>query len=436
MSIDMLAQAGPSLRSFGAALAQTQRGLAADRRGIQTAARAAGALRSGSTQAQREMRRFGPAARPGGQALHALGLKSASTRPQVDRGRLKMRMTNREIKRLKRQSTTAGLLLRLNGKGVGTFTKLSKVFGRVTKLGSGVMKLVNTTMKTNPLGLVLTLLAPLITYLVDAAVQSKIGQKIIHKVQAVVLKTVQGIVKVILPVVTVVAKVAVAYVKGYLKVITTVVRWIVRMVRDPMATIRRLVHGFGSALRRIASAAFRGVKHVIGGVLDWLTDKPRRMFDDVVGAMHHTLGGIGDFLTTGMQAVLNVMKAPLNGLIGFANWVIDGLNSLSFSILGKKFGVHIPKIPLLAAGGVVRPRPDGTLAVLAEAGEAEAVLPLSALRRLMDTTARRATATRAPGGHIDHYAEPAERGALGVAEDLLFLLHAGQPAAAGGTSGP
>ncbi|MHC0429977.1 hypothetical protein ACX6XY_07290 [Streptomyces sp. O3] len=428
MSIAMLAQAGPGFRMFGGALAQVNRRLAADRRGIAAAARAAGGLRGASAQAQREMRKLGPASQPSGQALLGLGRKSAAARPQVDRGRLKFKAANREIKRLKRQSTTAALLVKVNGKGAGTTTKLSKVFGRVSKLGAGVMKLVNTVMKANPWGLVLGLITPLIAYLVDLAVQSKTGQKIIQTVTAVTMKTVQTIAKVIMPVVTAVAKIAIAYVQGYLKVISTVVKWIVRMVRDPMAAIQRLVGSFGGALRRTADSVFGGVKRVVTGALDWLTSKPRQMFQDVLGAMRSSLGAIGDFITTGLQMVMNVMKAPLNGLIGFANWVIDGLNSLSFSILGKKFGVDIDKIPLLAEGGVVRPRRGGVPAVLAEAGEAEAVFPLPDLQRLMDTTARHAAATRAAGGYLEHYTEPAERGAHGVAEDLLFLARVGGPA--------
>lgn len=421
----MLAQAGPAFRTFGGALGQARRGLAADRRGVAAASRAAGALRNGTAQAQRELRRVAPAARTAGPALLGLGRRSAAARPQVDRGRAKLRGANRELKQLKRQASTASLLMTVNGRGATVMTKLSTVFGRVTKLGAGVMKLVNTVMKANPWGLVLGLLTPLIAYLIDLAVNSKTGQQIMQKVTTTVMKTVQAVSKAILPVVTVVAKIALAYVQGYLTVIRTVVVWLVQFVRDPMGAIRRLVRAVGNGMRRTARAVFGGLRRVVDGVLGWITDKPRRMFDRVVGALRGTLNGIGGLLTTGMQLVLHVMKAPLNGLIGFANWVIDGLNSLSFSILGKKFGVDLPKIPQLAEGGVVRARRGGVPVVVAEAGEAEAVLPLSALQQLMDTTARRATATRAPGGRLEHYAEPAGRGAHGVAEDLLFLARAG-----------
>ncbi|CAM5728114.1 hypothetical protein SFUMM280S_06565 [Streptomyces fumanus] len=57
---------------------------------------------------------------------------------------------------------------------------------------------------------------------------------------------------------------------------------------------------------------------------------------------------------------------------------------------GKTFGVSLPKIPMLATGGVVMPRSGGVPAILAEAGEAEAVLPLSKLDQLL----RRAAGAR------------------------------------------
>jgi hypothetical protein len=131
--------------------------------------------------------------------------------------------------------------------------------------------------------------------------------------------------------------------------------------------------------------------------------------------MTGTLGGMGDFLTTGAQTVAGVVKGSLNGLIAFANWVIDGLNSLSFSLLGKKFGVDLPKIPTLAEGGIVLP---------ATARRAGRVLPLSELdrRRQMARARHRARAERR--FRLAEFREHAGAGAHGTAEELLFLASA------------
>ncbi|MGD9485026.1 tape-measure protein [Streptomyces sp. TRM70308] len=424
MAIAMLAQAGPGFRTFGGALGQARSGLAANRRAIEAASRAAGAIRGGAQRTQAELRRVVPSASLAGQGLLGFGRRAGAVRPQLDVGRAKFKATNRELKRLQQEAGRSDKLAGGIGKSAGIVGKLGGVFGIGLKLGAGVMKLVNTVMKANPWGLVLTLVAPLVVYLVDAAMQSTAGQKIIQTVSTVVMQTVETVLKVIMPVVTVVAKIAITYIQGYLTVITTVVRWIANAARDPMGTMRRVVGGVGDRLRSLADRAFGGLRDKVSDALEWIRTKPREMFDRVLGAMRGTLGGIAGFLETGMQLVLDVVKGPVNGVIGFANRAIDGLNSLSVNVLGKKFGVNLSKIPQLAHGGVVLPRRRGVPAIVAEAGEAEAVVPLPVLRRLMDRTARHAASTAARGGWIEHYAEPAERGPLGVAEDLLFLARA------------
>ncbi|MFF3767232.1 hypothetical protein ACFYYR_24500 [Streptomyces sp. NPDC001922] len=98
------------------------------------------------------------------------------------------------------------------------------------------------------------------------------------------------------------------------------------------------------------------------------------------------------FLTPLLKGVVNVFTAPIRGLITAMNGAIGGLNKIKVNIPGwvpvvggKSFGLNIPKIPnipALAQGGVVQPRNGGRLALLAEAGEAEAVIPLSKLERM------------------------------------------------------
>ncbi|MBW1601326.1 hypothetical protein JJV70_04250 [Streptomyces sp. JJ66] len=425
MAIAILAQAGPGFRTFGGALGQARSGLAANRRAIAAASRAASALRGGAQRTQAELRRVVPSASVAGQGLLGFGRRAGAVHPQLNVTRARFKAANRELKQLQREAGRADKLAGGIGKSAGIVGKLGGVFGLGLKLGAGVMKLVNTVMKANPWGLALSLLAPLIGYLIDAAVQSSAGQKIIQHVTAAMMTWVQTVLKVMLPVVKVVGKVVATYLQGYLTVVLTVVKWIAAFVRDPMGTVRRLVTGTVNRMRTIADTVFGGIQRAVSGVLDWIRTKPREMFERVVGAMRNTLGGISGYLETGAQLVLDVVKGPVNGLISFANWVIDGLNSLSFSLFGKEFGINLPKIPQLAQGGVALPRRRGVLAVVAEAGEAEAVVPLPVLHRLMDGTARyAAVSAQARGGWIEHYAEPADRGPLGVAEDLRFLARA------------
>lgn len=98
----------------------------------------------------------------------------------------------------------------------------------------------------------------------------------------------------------------------------------------------------------------------------------------IIDGIKEGLSQLGGFAEDVGAAILQALKAMVN------NFIIDPINrALEFhiggSILGQSWGIDIdpPDIPHLAAGGVIRARPGGTLALLGEGGEDEAVIPLS-----------------------------------------------------------
>ncbi|MEV7235374.1 hypothetical protein AB0N06_15745 [Streptomyces sp. NPDC051020] len=94
-----------------------------------------------------------------------------------------------------------------------------------------------------------------------------------------------------------------------------------------------------------------------------------------------------------MKGIVNGFTALPRAYIGGINAMIGGLNRIHVKIPGwvpivggKEFRINIPKIPnipTLAQGGVVTARSGGRLAVIGEGGEAEAVIPLSKLSRML-----------------------------------------------------
>ena len=87
------------------------------------------------------------------------------------------------------------------------------------------------------------------------------------------------------------------------------------------------------------------------------------------------------------STLADIMKAPINTIIAMINSVIESVNGMNFNIPewvpgigGKKLGLDLSKIPQLAEGGIAT---HPTLATIAEAGEAEAVIPLSKLSTMM-----------------------------------------------------
>jgi hypothetical protein len=123
-------------------------------------------------------------------------------------------------------------------------------------------------------------------------------------------------------------------------------------------------------------------------------------------------GSITGFFTTVVNGYISIWEGfinkvigGLNGIIGLANSALDIIKNLSFGTIDINIptipNVNVPKvggkapaktpaktpakapktikIPKLATGGIVMPVPGGVLANLAEAGQPEAVIPLSKL---------------------------------------------------------
>lgn len=103
--------------------------------------------------------------------------------------------------------------------------------------------------------------------------------------------------------------------------------------------------------------------------------------------------------------IVNLAKAPINGVISAINWVISKINSISVTIPdwvpgvgGKTLGFNIPTIPQLAEGGVAT---SPTLAEIGEGGEPEAVMPLSKLADLLDEYTKKPKPTGGAGRQED-----------------------------------
>jgi hypothetical protein len=92
------------------------------------------------------------------------------------------------------------------------------------------------------------------------------------------------------------------------------------------------------------------------------------------------------------KGVVNGFLTPTRMLVRGLNVLIGGLNHVKFKVPGwvpviggKGFAFDLSPIPVpqLAQGGVVRARTGGTLALVGEGGEHEAVIPLSRLERML-----------------------------------------------------
>ena len=103
----------------------------------------------------------------------------------------------------------------------------------------------------------------------------------------------------------------------------------------------------------------------------------RNFFINMWEGIKKVFSGIGDFVGGVFKGIGNIIKGYFNGYIKLINGVIGVINKIKLpdweifgNLAGK--GVNIPKIPLLAKGGVVD---RATLAMIGEHGK-EVVMPL------------------------------------------------------------
>lgn len=123
---------------------------------------------------------------------------------------------------------------------------------------------------------------------------------------------------------------------------------------------------FGPALGGVLTGflnVFEGVWTAIKGILDGVIDIVRGVFtadwERAWNGVVEIFSGLFDGIASIFKGVINTIIGLLNGLLGKANGLIDGINLIP--------GVdipHIPTIPLLAKGGIVR---SGS-AIVGEAG--------------------------------------------------------------------
>ena len=164
-------------------------------------------------------------------------------------------------------------------------------------------------------------------------------------------------------------------------VVSTVFSWIFGLIGSIVGWIWSNVL---SPILGFFKSIFDSIKNVISGAWQFIKDKFSAAVDfvgGVIGRIGGFFSGVWDGVKRGVTGAMDVVK---NGVKGAVNWIIDKINTVVRGVnsVAGKLPVPvptIPEIPKLAKGGIVMPTPGGTIAQIAEAGEAEAVIPLSKL---------------------------------------------------------
>ncbi|WP_055601284.1 hypothetical protein [Streptomyces aureus] len=364
------------------------------------------------------------AARNAGTSLRALGQNASGAATAMTR--IRRSTAPAGVKRIGAAAGKARTAARRIGTGAGVvlgmllpllpvtdvISTMMGTFGTVMTIASVAMTGVNVAMRANPLGFVVGLIVPIAAYLIELAVNSQTGQRIIKQVLQQALKGFQAVWKFIQPFMKALGQAIGTYAKAYLTVFKTALK-IVGAAIGGISRIGSAVRSASNALRGIASRTIGGIKNAVRPVVDWITDKIPGFFRTAKDAVSRALRGIGDLIEGALNTVLGVVKGPINGLIAFANWIIDGLNELSFEIplTGKKFGVELDKLPMLAEGGIVSP------------GNADDYR-IDSLSQLENRRVPALTEPPPKPHRVRDFHEEPGAGPRSTAEDLLFLATA------------
>lgn len=134
-----------------------------------------------------------------------------------------------------------------------------------------------------------------------------------------------------------------------------VVGLLISSALEPVLPILTLV---AEAITTVLGGAIEGIKPVIEslmtvfqGLIDFITGIFTGDWSKAWSGVVDVFGGLWD-------ALVGLVKLPINAVIGLVNKAIGGLNSISCTIPewvpfvgGQTFGINIPTIPMLATGG-------------------------------------------------------------------------------------
>ncbi|MFD3327586.1 phage tail protein [Streptomyces sp. NPDC058701] len=389
--------------------------------------RASDALRNLKTQASGAA---APVKRVGDASRGASGqLKTLRTNAQGSTGQLKSLKTAAD--QAERAMSKAGQ----TGQRAGT--QLGRFKAGADRAASGQDKL-NKSMRGNFLARLLELFMPLIEKIVEMAMRSKTMQTVIRTAFNAIRSVISTVIRVIGPIIRSAGNLIKSVWNSVKNAVMPIVRAIGNAVKSAFNGIRSAISTVMNAVRSVISSVWNGIKAVIMPVVNWIKSAVPNAFNSVKNAMSNAWNGLRGIASNAFGAILGAVRSPINSVIGLINSMIGRINRIRVSVPGwvpfvggKSFGVSLPNIPMLATGGVVMPRSGGVPAILAEAGEAEAVLPLSKLDRLLTRTAARARMTSAARGsgegsalHIEHYYAAQNTDPQRTADALMYLAKA------------
>ena len=190
----------------------------------------------------------------------------------------------------------------------------------------------------------------------------------------------QNIVNIFSTIFSTVASIAMAPMNMLANGVQAAINSVAAFLQEKFPFLGALFSGWAASI----SAAIENIKAIFSGIIDFV----QNVFS---GNWSAAWQNIVDIFGNLFGMIVNLAKAPINGVISAINFVLEKINGISVTIPdwvpgvgGTTLGFNIPTIPQLATGGIVT---APTILEAGEGGEAEAILPLSKLAAMLQSVA-------------------------------------------------
>ena len=253
--------------------------------------------------------------------------------------------------------------------GFKAWAASAKIAGTATKLFAGAQKILNMVMSANPIGIVIAAVVALGTAFVLLYKKCEPFRNFINGIGAGIKKGFLAVIEWFKGIPSFFGNLFSKMGEGIKNGFNAVVNWF----KNLPSTITNIFNNVKiSIFKFIAdiSTQFPLVGQIIGNVFSGIRiyiESAKAVFQNIIDFVKNVFTGnwagawenIKNIFGNAFNALKGLAKAPLNAVISLINSAIGGLNKLHVSIPawvpgvgGKEFGINIPKIPMLATGGI------------------------------------------------------------------------------------
>lgn len=261
---DLFAGVTPALGAFRSRLGQNTAAARSLAGRIKSAATGVDAVRSAASQGATAVRQVKTGADAASRSVTKTGQTATAAATGIKSAGTRAKGAGKSLGTL--NSAFGGVLAIVGAliEASGVLGDLMGAFGTAMTIGSGVMLIINALTRANPIGFVTGLLLPVAGWLIDLALNSETGQRLMEQLATLVLKYVEGYLTVMTPLLKGIASAVNTYVTGYLAVITTALTVIGTLLGTGFAVMKALTTGDTRALSGKVSSVWRGSRTPCG----------------------------------------------------------------------------------------------------------------------------------------------------------------------------